>query len=432
MAKREDDPNRLIRERAGRYRTQDGRFSVEAEASGAWYVVDAEQHDELGMPRVSGPHATLGDAREVIVKARAAPPVVSHLAARAASGTSQSTRRGERRGERPATKPAEEEPSREPEPEPTPMRIAVYGAGGVGGYFGGRLARGAGADVHLIARGAHLAALRRRGLTVKSVGGDFQLRLPATDDVAQVGPVDVVLVCVKSYDTATVAGRLTPLLHERTAVLSLQNGIDNEEILADAVEPERVMGGVAFIFTAVAEPAVVRHTGGPGRVVFGELDGRRSERAEALLELCQRAGVPAEISDDIRVELWSKFAFICAQAGMTAAVRLPLGEIRETPESWAMFERIVREVWTLARAEGVALPDDLVERHLAFAGGLEPDSFSSLHHDLTTGHRMELEALHGTVVRRAEQCGVPVPACEAVYSILRPWARRNERAQEQA
>ena len=186
------------------------------------------------------------------------------------------------------------------------------------------------------------------------------------------------------------------------------------------------MGGAAFIFASLAEPGVARHDGGPGRLVFGELDGRRSKRAERLLAACVAAGIPAELSSDIRTQLWSKYAFILAQAGMTAAVRLPIGEIRRAPAAWEMFGRILEEVRQVGLAEGVDLADDLVARHLAFAQGLEPGGYSSLHHDLVTGHRMELEALHGELLRRAERHGIETPACRAVYAVLQPWALRAE------
>ena len=305
-------------------------------------------------------------------------------------------------------------------------RIAVFGAGGVGGYFGGRLAL-AGADVHLIARGAHLAAIRRDGLRVESIAGDFEVSLPAIDDPTEIGPCDYVLFCVKAFDTEDAARRLPPLLHAETAVLSLQNGIDNEDKLVAAIGRRHVLGGAAYVFAAVREPGVVVHTGGPGSIAFGELDGRRSRRADRLLALCEAAGVPAELDADIRVRLWSKYAFICAQAGMTAAVRLPIGEIREAPEGWAMFGELLEEVCALAAAEGVRLPEDTVERHAAFARSLEPAGYSSLHHDLTHGRRMELDALHGTAVRLGRGHRIDVPRCEAVYAVLEPWALRNER-----
>jgi len=233
------------------------------------------------------------------------------------------------------------------------MKIAVVGAGGVGGYFGGRLAL-AGHDVAIVARGPHLAAIRERGLGVRSIRGDFTAVVQASDDPAEFGPCEVVLFCVKSYDTEAAAARLGPLLGEDTAVVSLQNGIDNEERIAAA--------------------------------------------------------------------------FICAVAGMTAAVRLPLGEIRDCAESWDLFRRIVVEVAALAAAEGVRLGEEVVEQQVRFAAGLPPESYSSLHHDLVNGRRMELEALHGAVVRRAARRGVPVPANDGMYAILRPWALRNEDA----
>ena len=307
------------------------------------------------------------------------------------------------------------------------MKIVVYGAGGVGGYFGGRLAR-AGADVHLVARGEHLDAIRRDGLRVESVHGDFEVDLPATDDPASIGPCDVVLVTVKSYDTDEVAVELGALLGEEPAVVSLQNGLDNEERLSAAIGPDRVLGGVAYVFSTVREPGVIEHTGGPATVTFGELDGTRSERGERLLEWCERAdGMDATLSGSIKTVLWEKAAFICAQAGMTAAVRLPLGRIRDAPESWEMYRRIVEEVCRVGRATGVDLPQGTVDRWIEFADGLDGDSYSSLHYDLTHDKPIELEALHGAVVRRGRENDVAVPANEAVYAILRPWAIRNRR-----
>jgi 2-dehydropantoate 2-reductase len=307
------------------------------------------------------------------------------------------------------------------------VKLAVYGTGGVGGYFGGRLAL-AGAHVHLIARGEHLEALRARGLRVTSTKGDFHVELPASEDPTDIGPCDYVLFSVKSFDTDEAAGRLGPLIGERTAVLSLQNGIDNEDRIARAVGPGHVMAGAAYIFSQIAGPGVVAHTGGPARIVFGELDGARSERAQGFFDACRKADIDAELSDDIVRVLWDKFAFICAQAGMTAAVRLPIGDVRTVEESWAAFRRIVEEVRALAAAEGVQLPGDIADRHARFAEGLEPAGYSSLYDDLSSGRRMELEALHGTIVRSAQRHAIPVPVSETIYAILRPWAVRNEAA----
>ncbi len=307
------------------------------------------------------------------------------------------------------------------------MKLAVYGTGGVGGYFGGRLAL-AGADVHLIARGAHLEALRTNGLKVTSTKGDFQIELPATDDPSDIGSCDYVLFTVKSFDTDAAAARLHPLVGDGTAIISFQNGVDNEEKIARAVGDGHVMGGAAYIFSTIVEPGVVAHTAGPARIVFGEMDGLRSERAERFLDLCGKADVDAGLSESIVQVLWDKFAFICAQAGMTAAVRLPIGEVRAVKESWAAFRRVVEEVCAVAAAEGIDLPADTADRHASFAENLEPTGYSSLYDDLTHGRRMELETLHGTVVSRAQRHNIPVPVSEAIYAILRPWAVRNEAA----
>jgi 2-dehydropantoate 2-reductase len=306
------------------------------------------------------------------------------------------------------------------------MRIAVVGSGGVGGYFGGRMAA-AGNEVTFVARGPHLAAIRDRGLRVQSVKGDFTVIAAAHEDPTDVGPCDVVLFCVKSYDTDSLAARLGPLLGAQTAVVTLQNGVDNVPKLAAAVGAEHVVGGAAFILSFIIEPGLIGHTGGPARILFGELNGERSQRVERLLEACQQAGIDADVPPDIRVTLWTKFAFICALAGMTASVRLPLGDIQNSAESWPMFRQIVDEVVALAWAEGVPLGDDVTEQQIAFAEGLAPDSYSSLHHDLTSGRRMELEALHGVVVRWSRRHALPAPASEAVYRILHPWALRNEK-----
>jgi 2-dehydropantoate 2-reductase len=301
------------------------------------------------------------------------------------------------------------------------VRIAVVGAGGVGCYFGGRLAR-AGGDVHLLARGRHLRAIRDHGLRISGARGEFAVALPATDDPADIGPSDIVLFCVKSYDTKAAVELLPPLLHPTTAVVSLQNGIDSDEKIAARVGPEHVMGGAAFIFASVVEPGVVHDAGGPGSLVFGELDGSTSARGEALLAMCEKAGIPAELVTDIRVRLWDKFAFICAQAGMTACTHLPIGEVRAIPETWAMFRKIVDEVVALGAAEGVGLPSETGPKIARFAQALPAGGFSSLYHDLVGGRPLELEALHGFVVQRSRAHGLAAPMSEAVYALLKPHA----------
>ena len=209
--------------------------------------------------------------------------------------------------------------------------------------------------------------------------------------------------------------------------MSLQNGVENVDKLARTVGDEHVMGGAAFIFAQIAEPGVIAHTGGPASITFGELDGRASPRAKRLLACCEQAGIGAELSASIKTVLGAKLAFICAQAGMTAAVRLPIGEIRTAAAAWAAFGRLVAEVCAVAEADGTPVPQAAQERALAVAQA-EPGSFSSLHDDLVAGRRMELEALHGFVVHRAAQHHLAVPTSEAVYAILQPWAIRNQRA----
>lgn len=304
------------------------------------------------------------------------------------------------------------------------VKIAVVAAGGLGGYFGARLAQ-AGEEVHLVARGAHLAAMAERGLTVRSVLGDFSVShdtVHATNDTSTIGPVEIVLFTVKSVDTDTAAALLPPLLGPETAVISLQNGVHNEERLAELIGWPHVAGGVAYVLTGIAEPGVIRHSGGPTRMAFGEMDGRRTPRLEAFLAACQRAGFQAELSSSIRTELWAKYAFICAQAGLTGAARKPIGVVRETPPTWELFREVIEEVERVARAEGVPLPNDLVERQLAVAQNLEPTDYASLYDDLAAGRRLELDALHGELVRRAARVGVPVPVSRVLYALLLPWA----------
>ncbi|WP_415383336.1 2-dehydropantoate 2-reductase [Halosimplex sp. TS25] len=302
------------------------------------------------------------------------------------------------------------------------MKVAIFGAGGVGAYLGARLAD-AGHEVQLVARGDHLAAIQSDGLRVESIAGDTTVDLPATDDPADIGTVDYVLFTVKSYDTRDAAADLDPLVGPETAVVSFQNGVDNERWIAEEVGEDHVIGGVAYIFSTIESPGVVAHTGGPARFVYGELDGSRTDRIERLHHaLSECDGIEGVLSDDIRIELWRKFAFICAHSGMTAVTRKPLGPIRETPATWAMYRRIMEEVVAVANAIGVDLPDDTVSEWLAFAQDLDADMHSSLHYDLTHGKRLELDALNGSVIRHADNVGVDVPMNEAVTAILRPWA----------
>ena len=306
------------------------------------------------------------------------------------------------------------------------MKIAVMGVGGVGGYFASRLAS-AGAEVSLISRGANLDALRRDGLTIVSAGRSESFALAATDDPAEIGPVDLVLFCVKSYDTDTAAAQLGPLIGEGTAVLSLQNGIDNETRIAAAVGAERVMGGAAYILAALESPGVVRS--GSARVVVGELDpGPPSERVLALVELARAGGVTAEAAADVRVAKWEKYVLLVAFSAVSAATQLPLGDIKRAPSAVAMLRAIMVEAWSVGRALGVPLADDLVDRQHALVLSQADSEGTSLRHDLLNGRRMEVEALQGTLSRLGRETGVPTPWTDAAYAILEPWAAHNEAA----
>jgi 2-dehydropantoate 2-reductase len=295
------------------------------------------------------------------------------------------------------------------------------GSGGVGGYFGAKLLR-AGVEVTMVARGPHLEAMRRSGLTIRSaVEGESVVRPASVERLEGVPRADAVLFCVKSFDTEDAAARLWSILGPETPVLSLQNGVDNEDKIDAALGAGRAMGGVAQVFATIEAPGVIKHQAA-GRIIFGEMDGRVSERAERLRDTFARAEVPVELSRNIRRALWEKYILICAVAGTTALTREPLGVIRETPPTWRLFRELVAEVTALARAAGVDVPDDTVDQIMKFASGIPPANRASLAQDLLQGRRLELEAIHGYASRLGERLGVPTPALFAVYAALLPHA----------
>jgi 2-dehydropantoate 2-reductase len=302
------------------------------------------------------------------------------------------------------------------------MHIAVIGVGGMGGYFGGLLAR-AGHEVAFLARGATLAALRERGLAVQSaLVGDFALPVVATDDPMAVGAVDLVLFCVKSYDTDAAAALLPPLVGPDTVVLSVQNGVDNEERLAAAVGPGPVLGAIAIVSATIEAPGVIAERGGTALLRFGELAGGVSPRAAHLQRALQGAGFAAEAHPDIRFQLWEKSIQICAFSGVTSLTRLPLGAILADPATCRLFVGVIEEGAAVARAGGVPFPADAGERYRQVFTAFRPGLYGSMYHDLAAGRRMELEGLNGTVVRLGEARGVPIPLNFAVYAALRPYA----------
>jgi 2-dehydropantoate 2-reductase len=301
------------------------------------------------------------------------------------------------------------------------MRVLVVGAGGVGGYFGARLVR-AGTDVTFLARGAHLEAMRERGLRIRSaVDGEWTVKVDAVSDADGRPPADAVLFCVKSFDTEAAAASIRPALGPDTAVVSLQNGVDNEETLEGVLGAGHAVGGVAYVFASIEAPGVIAHRLG-GRVVVGELDGRVSPRLQRLRDALAGAGVPAEVVPDIRRVLWEKYLMITAQAGMTAITRAPIGVVRTVPETWRMYRLIAEELAALARAEGVRLDASVVDAVVKAAEGLAPEALSSMYHDLAQGRRLELEALHGRALRSGQRLGVPMPTVFAVYAALKPHA----------
>ena len=302
-------------------------------------------------------------------------------------------------------------------------RFAIMGSGAVGGYFGGRLAA-AGFDVVFIARGAHLAAIRARGLAIESALGDVRIDpAKATDSPAEVGPVDVVLFATKLWDTESAGAACRPLIGPRTAVISLQNGVEAEARLAAMLGPAHVMGGVAQIAAAIAAPGRIEHTGGFANIIFGEIDGRRTARAEALLAALTEAGIGAALADDIVKAIWEKFVFLVGLSGVTGVTRRTIGPIREEPRSRALLTEIVAETAAVARAGGVALDDGVVAERLAFIDGLPAAMTSSMARDLTRGTRLELDWLSGAVVRLGRERGVDTPANAFVAAALALSAR---------
>ncbi len=294
------------------------------------------------------------------------------------------------------------------------------GSGGVGGYFGAKLAR-AGHAVTFVARGAHLEAIRAHGLRIKSsTEGEFAVRSPATDEPATAGVQDLVLFCVKSFDTEAAAEALGPVVDADTAVVSLQNGVDNEEKIAAIIGSGHVLGGAAYVFATIEGPGLIVHALG-GRIVFGEMDGADTPRSRRILGALEGAGIAAERSPHIRRVLWEKYLFITAQGGMTALTRCPIGVVRSISETRRMYRLLIDELAALAKAAGIGLPPETADRVVAAADSLAPTTTSSLHHDLTHGRRLEIEALQGYAVRLGEELGVPTPVLFSVYAALRPY-----------
>lgn len=292
------------------------------------------------------------------------------------------------------------------------------GSGGLGGYFGALLARG-GAEVRFIARGGHLEAMRRGGLRVEGGPDPFHLeQVNATDDPEEVGSVDLVMLCVKLWDTEAALQRLRPLVGPATTLVSFQNGVLKDSYLRAAYDDSQLIGGVAYVATTVSQPGVITRTGPLQRLIVGEFDGRPSARVQAFHSACVAGGINAEISSDIRREIWEKFVFLTGLSATTATMRVPIGPIRENLQSRALLLDIMREVVAVGRAQGVPLPEDYAEQRLNFADGVAPDMTSSMYHDLERGNRLEVRWLSGGVVELGQEVGVETPLNRAVADIL--------------
>ena len=302
------------------------------------------------------------------------------------------------------------------------MKIAILGAGGIGGYYGGLLAH-SGQDVTFLARGAHLAAIRDRGLRVESVHGDFEVRpAQATDDPAQVGPVDLLLVTVKSYDLEAAAEKAHALIGPQTAVLPLLNGLDAAERLAATLGAEHILAGLTHIASNIIAPGTIRQISPLRRITFGECSGAITPRAERIRDLLAASGIEVVLTSSVSVALWEKFVFIVSISGICCLARQPIGLVLNTPETCQLYVDALREVEAVGQARGVPLPSDIVGRTLQFTKGFAPATRPSLLVDLEAGRRLELQAMSGTVVGYGQEAGVPTPVHRVIYAALKPSA----------
>lgn len=297
------------------------------------------------------------------------------------------------------------------------MRIAVMGSGGLGGYFGARLSAG-GSEVHFIARGNHLEAIRADGLRIEGPSPMLVRPAHATDDARTIGVVDLVMVCVKLWDTESALEQIRPLVGPGTTIVSFQNGVLKDSYLRAKYADAQIMGGVGYVATTIDRPGVIRQTGPMQRLVFGEFDGSQSERGQAFLAACLAGGIQAELSSHILREIWQKYVFLVGLSGTTTTMRKPIGPIRENAQTRAFLLDVMREVVAVGRAHGVDLAHDYAEVRLRFADELAYDMTSSMHHDLERGNRLEVRWLSGGVAELGAAKGVPTPLNRAIADIL--------------
>lgn len=299
------------------------------------------------------------------------------------------------------------------------MKIAIFGTGGVGGYFGGSLAR-AGHEVIFIARGAHLKAMQDHGLTIKSPYGNFSLPVQATERTDEVGIVDYVIVAVKHYHLQDAVSDLKPLISRQTTIIPLLNGVDAHEHLIRTLGPDPIVGGFCSLVSMIESPGVIRHESQLHRIVVGELDGNKSERVEKIIQAWVDCGVEAIHSDDILAAIWTKFLFIASFGGVTSLSRATAGEVLKSPETRNLLIQAMREVKALALGQGIALAPDVVQATMSFIESLEPTATSSMQRDVASGRLFELEAFSGTILRLGRRFGIPTPVHTIIYALLRP------------
>ena len=300
------------------------------------------------------------------------------------------------------------------------MRIAVMGAGSIGGYFGGMLARG-GNEVSLIARGAHLQAIRERKLRVIRDAEEFLVDCRSTDNPATVGPVDLALLTVKTYQNTQALPAMKPLVGPDTAVLCLQNGIDSYRAAAEVLGAGNVLPGAAYIEAGLPEPGVVRQTGSVVRIAFGEADGSQSQRGELIQQTLEGSGIPSQFTDDIQQTLWSKFLFIATMAGVTSMSRQTMADLVPRPEWKRVIVACMEEIERVGRASGVNLPADIVAGTVEYINRSLEQMHASMHADIVAGRPLELEALNGAVVRAGLSTRTPTPINDLIYAMLKPY-----------
>jgi len=311
----------------------------------------------------------------------------------------------------------------------TKMKIAILGTGGVGGYFGAKMAQ-AGFNVSFLARGAHLDAMRRNGLQIKSIAGDFTVKpVHATDRIEDIGMADWIILGVKAWQVKEIARKLKPILSPETAILPLQNGVLAMEELAGEIDSRHILGGICRIFSKVEAPGIISHMAVEPTILFGEKDNRKSERVHKLKDILDKSGIHSRIADNIQVEIWKKFISICA-SGLLAVTRSTYGEIRELKETRELMINLFQEIYALSQKMGIAVEPEFVDKTVAFLDTFPYDATSSLTRDVWEGKPSEIEYQNGTVVRLGEKYGVKTPVNRFVYDCILPMelkVRRNQK-----